>query len=204
MPQRIIDWLAHSMRCVLITPFGWPVEPEVNRIFAMVSGPTLACAASTAAVGVVAARSANSVALRFGGGLAVTAISTSCGTVAAMARAKASPLAAKTRPGVRMSTMVLSLLEILRQQRIRHRDRRVRNADMHGREAEQRVLDVVARQDRDRPLGRQIALQQRCRDGAHLQPASVHSSACATHPPHRAGPETRGPARPAPNAPAAR
>ena len=44
MPQRIIDWLAHSISCVLITPFGWPVEPEVNSILAMVSGPTLACA----------------------------------------------------------------------------------------------------------------------------------------------------------------
>ena len=39
------------MRWVLMTPLGWPVEPEVNRIFAMVSGPTSACAASTAGVG---------------------------------------------------------------------------------------------------------------------------------------------------------
>ena len=53
-PARIIAWLAHSMRCVLMTPFGWPVEPEVKRIFAIVSGPTLACAASTAGVGCVA------------------------------------------------------------------------------------------------------------------------------------------------------
>ena len=36
------------MRCVLITPFGMPVEPEVNRNFAMVSGVTRACAASAA------------------------------------------------------------------------------------------------------------------------------------------------------------
>ena len=50
-PARIIAWLAHSMRWVLMTPLGWPVEPEVNRILAMVSGPTLACAASTAGVG---------------------------------------------------------------------------------------------------------------------------------------------------------
>ena len=39
-PARIIAWLPHSMRWVLMTPFGWPVEPEVNRIFAIVSGPT--------------------------------------------------------------------------------------------------------------------------------------------------------------------
>ena len=38
------------MRCVLITPFGWPVEPEVNSSLAMVSGPTRSCASSTARV----------------------------------------------------------------------------------------------------------------------------------------------------------
>ena len=48
---RIICWFAHSMRCVLITPLGSLVEPEVNRNLAIVSGPTAACAASTAAVG---------------------------------------------------------------------------------------------------------------------------------------------------------
>src|SRR5579863_10513607 len=108
MPQRIIDWLAHSISCVLITPFGWPVEPEVNRILAMVSGPTPACAASTAAVGCVAARSANSVAFLFGGGVLVTAISTFSGTVAAIARANAAPLAAKTNPGVRIPIILFS------------------------------------------------------------------------------------------------
>ena len=35
-------WFEHSMRCVLITPLGAPVDPEVKRIFATVSGPTLA------------------------------------------------------------------------------------------------------------------------------------------------------------------
>jgi hypothetical protein len=59
------------------------------------------------------------------------------------------------------------LLEVLRHQRIGHGDRRIGNADMHGGKAEQRVLDVVTGQDRDRPLGRQIALKQRRRDRAH-------------------------------------
>ena len=35
---RIICWLADSIRCVFSTPFGAPVDPEVNRIFATVSG----------------------------------------------------------------------------------------------------------------------------------------------------------------------
>ena len=39
------------MRCVLITPLGMPVEPDVNRILPSVSGPTRANAASTASVG---------------------------------------------------------------------------------------------------------------------------------------------------------
>jgi len=41
-------WLLHSIRCVLITPFGMPVEPEVNRNLAIVSGPTRAWAFSAA------------------------------------------------------------------------------------------------------------------------------------------------------------
>src|SRR5436190_1720193 len=49
------------MRCVLITPFGVPVEPDVNRILATVSGPTRANAASTRSVGCVASSSATGV-----------------------------------------------------------------------------------------------------------------------------------------------
>ena len=35
---RIICWLLHSIRCVLMTPLGVPVDPDVNRIFATSSG----------------------------------------------------------------------------------------------------------------------------------------------------------------------
>ena len=96
------------MRCVLITHFGTPVEPEVNRNLAMVSGPTASCAASTAAVG----RLAQSRRRRWCGGLAiglrVSTTSTSAGTTASIARAKALPSAAKTRPGVIRSKIVRS------------------------------------------------------------------------------------------------
>src|SRR4029077_15761940 len=108
-PQRIIAWVAQSMSWGLMTPCGWPVEPEVNRILAWVSGPTFACADSTAGLGGTLVNSTKSVAGRSPGGFAVTAISTPGGTAAAMARAKAVPLAAKTRPGARTSMMVLSL-----------------------------------------------------------------------------------------------
>ena len=46
-----LSWLAHIMRWVLMTPLGWPVEPEVKSILATVSGPTCPNARSTAGVG---------------------------------------------------------------------------------------------------------------------------------------------------------
>ena len=66
-------WLVHSMRCVLITPLGAPVEPEVNRIFATVSGPMRWNASSSAWRGTVARSAAIDVASIPGGGLADTA-----------------------------------------------------------------------------------------------------------------------------------
>src|SRR2546427_13019071 len=41
------SWVTVSMRCVLITPLGVPVEPEVKRVFATVPGPMPAKASST-------------------------------------------------------------------------------------------------------------------------------------------------------------
>ena len=52
-----ICWLAHSIRWVLITTFGWPVEPEVSRYLACVSGVMAAKARITAGVSAVASRS---------------------------------------------------------------------------------------------------------------------------------------------------
>ena len=49
------------MRWVLITAFGVPVEPEVNRNFAIVSGVTALKAFSTAGVSGVAAISGNGI-----------------------------------------------------------------------------------------------------------------------------------------------
>ena len=51
---HLIAWFAVIIRWVLMTPLGVPVEPEVNRSFAIVSGPTFARARSTSAVGIVA------------------------------------------------------------------------------------------------------------------------------------------------------
>ena len=50
------------MRWVLITAFGVPVEPEVNRNFAIVSGVTAAKAFATSGVSGVAAIARNEIA----------------------------------------------------------------------------------------------------------------------------------------------
>ena len=55
-----------------MTPFGKPVEPEVKSSFATLSGSIAAWAASTAAVGLAAARSEKRVVLRPAGGAPVT------------------------------------------------------------------------------------------------------------------------------------
>jgi hypothetical protein len=74
------------MRCVLITPLGSLVEPEVKRNLAMVSGPTCACAASTCAVATVASRSSKLRVARPSIWPCVSTTGTSAGTVAVMAR----------------------------------------------------------------------------------------------------------------------
>ncbi len=82
----ICCWLAHHMRCVLITALGILVEPEVKRNLAIVSGPVAAMAASTAGVGSVASRSANGVVARPGTVPSVVTSSTPSPSVASIAR----------------------------------------------------------------------------------------------------------------------
>ena len=71
----------------------------------MVSGPTRACAASSASVGGVARSSLNRVQARSAIGASVTTTSTSAGTAARMAAPYRAPLAANTSPGVVRRTM---------------------------------------------------------------------------------------------------
>src|SRR5262245_1930214 len=88
-----ICWLAQSMRWVLTTPFGIPVDPEVKRILAGESGVNAANASSTAGVGDVSKRST------IGVGVAPTAASAGeylCGSLT------------NTRPGCSNSKMYFS------------------------------------------------------------------------------------------------
>ena len=100
---RIISWFEHSMRCVLITPFGRPVDPDVKRILAIVSGPTRACASSTAAVAGVRSISANGVAGNPSGADADTINSVPDGRTERRAASYEAPSAANTRAGLMRS-----------------------------------------------------------------------------------------------------
>src|ERR1700730_19195079 len=105
-------WFEHSIRWVLITAFGAPAEPEVNRNLARVSGQTAAGARSTAPAD-GAASSAKDVVCRPGTGLRVSTSSAVEGITASIARANSVPSLARTRPGVSTSTMVRSLAKSL-------------------------------------------------------------------------------------------
>ena len=156
------------MRWVLTTPLGMPVDPEVNSTFATVSGPTLACAASTAAVGVAGGQigERRDLALRrriarddylqvgrhdrFDGALEGAAVG------------------GEHEPRRQQVEHVAQLAEVLRDQRIGRRDRHIRHADVEGGEPQQRMLDVVAGEDGDRPLRGNMAPQQRLADAPRL------------------------------------
>ena len=156
------------MRWVLITAFGVPVEPEVNRNLTMVSGPTWACAGSTAPDG-----RGRQQRLQECGGAA-------CKWVAGdddldLARhdrldgaAVGLAVGGEDEPRGEQLDDRPQLAEILRDERVGRRDRRIGDADIHGGEADERMLDVVARQDHDRPLRRKVAPQQRRADAADL------------------------------------
>ena len=102
-------WLEHIMRWVLMTPLGSPVEPEVKRILATVSGPTRAKASSTAAVGRAARSSAKAVQSRPSGGFAPMTISAEPKSTARRAPANLAPSAAKTMLGASRAAMAFSL-----------------------------------------------------------------------------------------------
>src|SRR5687768_4055908 len=96
--ERIITWLEHSIRWVLMTPFGLPVEPDVKSTLATVSPSTRSRAASTAGVG-AACRSANEVEGSEAGADDDTTSSAPGGSASFNARSNSAPSAANTSPG---------------------------------------------------------------------------------------------------------
>ena len=173
---RIICWFAHSMRCVLITPFGSLVEPDVNRNLAIVSGPTLRVRRRRPR------RSARSRAASSNGDRRRARRARPWPrTTGVSARHHRLDRLAVRRPAREHQARrqhaedVAQLAVVLRDQRIRRRDRRERHAGEHRAEREQEVLDVVVGQDRDRPLGRELAIEQRLRDRARARAAPRRS-----------------------------
>src|SRR5580658_2260582 len=100
----IACWFEQSIRCVLTTPLGVPVDPDVKRIFAIVSGPTDAFARASAVPG-EALRSALTVAVE-GPRLARRGTPESAAASAFAYRAGSS---AKTTPGPTVATSSRSL-----------------------------------------------------------------------------------------------
>ena len=168
------------MRWVLMTPFGWPVEPEVNRNFGdRVGRRPWRAPPRPSAIGCVSTRRANAVdrrSRRIGGDHDLDAGRHGRSDGARECDA----VGGEHQPRRENVDDGFELAEILRHQRIGHRNRRIRNADMHRREAEQRMLDVVAGQDRDRTLGRQAALAAAPPRSRALPRALAHRSACAS------------------------
>jgi hypothetical protein len=82
-PARICAWFTHIIRCVVITPLGLEVEPEVIRILASVSGPTLSRAASTDAPARAWRSASSGVAPEAPGRLETTSMPCSAGSASA-------------------------------------------------------------------------------------------------------------------------
>src|SRR5580658_5705131 len=106
---RSISWLEQSMRCVVTTPFGLPVEPDVNKTLAIVSGVTRECASSTAAEGEASANSWNEVERSDAGGVTVTS-SVHESRTSESGSSKAAPSAANTREGSNRCQRYLSVV----------------------------------------------------------------------------------------------
>ena len=169
-PAAIIAWFEHSMRWVLMTPFGLPVEPEVNRNLAMVSGADLG-------VRGVDARRVGSAPMQIGEQRGRAVRRADCASPRARRRPAprprwrartASPSLANTRPGVSRSMIDVQLAEVARHQRIGRRDRRIGDADIHRRQrraARARCRCRTGSRSAARPTGRGAAAPARC---AHL------------------------------------
>ena len=147
-------WACRSIpRCR--APWRWcPVRPR-------------ACASSTALVGAAAASSAANggacAALRRGVQVTISVSPATCGQRPLEQRA---PRRRTPGPGRSACHKRAERGVVARQQRVGRRERRVQDARVHGRQRQQRVLEAVAGQDDDRPVGRQPAIDQRLRERA--------------------------------------
>ena len=186
-PDPSIAWFEHSMRCVLMTALGFPVEPEVNRNLAIVSGDTARCAAATPVASSRAKQIGEhrclAIAERIAGHDQLDLVRHRF----VDGPRKRSAVSGKNEAGREQVDDGAQLAEVVRHQRIGRRDRRVGNADIHRSESEQCVLDVIAGQHSRAAARRTIRVAAvRPRYAAHRR-ASRHRSASAIGPVRRVG-----------------
>ena len=150
------------MRCVVSTPFGRPVEPEVNPILATVSGPSAARAlVDRRASARSARRSPMPLGLR----------STTSGRTTRRARARTRRASsANTSPGVHRVDDLAHPRVVAAQQRVRRAQRHDRHAGGERAEHEHQVLERVARQDDERSVEPEAAVEQGLGDRVGLLP----------------------------------
>jgi hypothetical protein len=171
------------MRWVLITPFGTPVEPEVNRIFAIVSGPNSGVRAvdhpkSAAISGCEANRVVAVLRRRIANDddFKVPRHHRLDGAAEHLA------VVGKDETGRQQFENMPELAEVFRDQRIGGRDRHIGHADIIRREAHQGMFNTVARQKRDRAFRRKIAREQPLADRPHAGAAFRHRKSCRHSP----------------------
>jgi hypothetical protein len=144
------------MPWVVMTAFGFLVEPEVNRNLAMVSGPGL---------GALQRGERRRLAPgRHPAGHHEFDVGTTGGGYRA---AEFDAVRGEHQAGIQQLDDVAQLGVILRHQRVGRRDRRIRHAHVLAGQSQQRVFEVVPGQDHDRAFDAEIARQQRLADGAH-------------------------------------
>ncbi len=154
------------MRWVLITAFGVPVEPEVNRNFAMVSGPTEAKAFATDSdFGSSRDRAERN---RLTVGIAADDFGRMQRLDRRQRRRERFCAGHIDRAGIEQLDHALELVEIARHQRIGRRDRRRRHAGMHRRQREQRMIDAVVGENDQWAFGAQPLRQHPAGGRAHL------------------------------------
>ena len=156
MHWRIICWLAHHMRWVVITPLGALVEPEVKRNLAIVSAPTCGMRGVQRRAGRVceqARERARRAAFERAFGQHHRHVRRHRGLDRLRVGGRAGEHQARRGRG----EDVAQLAVVLRDQRVGRRDRHVGHAGPQRAQRQREVLEVVVGQDRPpaaRPTGR--------------------------------------------------
>jgi hypothetical protein len=162
------SWLEHSIRCVLTTPLGRSVEPDVNRILAIVIGSDRlqGCLDSIGrGYGEKVFERREGPAGRVAAGHDLDPVPVECIERRLVARR----VVDEDELGLKQLDDGAQLGEILAQAGIGGGDRRSRESDAHRAERDERMVDAVLGQDGDRPLRRQPAIQEGLADRANLR-----------------------------------